>query len=225
MARTHDAPMTATSAQPTPVPKRRRWPRILIFLVIAIVVLTTAATGGTAWYFSSQALQLSPDHPAYSLRLLALRGTSVELNRTDDSMRPGSYSLQLPSGGRIMLGAILSSNRKSVVRRISGKTQGLRVGTHLHLDFLMYSSPGALRLSYRRIDVPDPLGPMPAWYVPGHGSTWVVLVHGRGMSLNEGMRPLRTLAGLGLPVLDLSYRNDAGAPASSDRNYHLGVTE
>jgi pimeloyl-ACP methyl ester carboxylesterase len=39
------------------------------------------------------------------------------------------------------------------------------------------------------------------------------------------MRPLSTLASLGLPVLDLSYRNDVGAPASSDHMYHLGASE
>jgi len=189
------------------------------------VVLTGVGIGGVAWYFSPQALQLAPDHPTYSLRVLALRGNTVEVTRTDDTMRPGTYSLQWPAGGRATLGAILSSNQKGVVRRLTGNTQGLKAGTQVHFDLFVYGSPAALHLSYRSINVPDPLGPMPAWYVPGRSSTWVVLVHGRGMSRTEGMRPLRTLAGLGLPVLDLSYRNDVGAPASSDHRYHLGATE
>jgi uncharacterized protein len=220
-----DAPKAAPLAPPIPVPKRRRWPRLLVYLLIALVVLTGVGIGGTAWYFSSQALQPAPDHPTYSLRVLALRGNTVEVTRTDDTMRPGTYSVQWSGGGRVILGAIVSSSQQGVVRRISGTTQGLRVGTHLHFDPFVYGSPAALYLSYRSVNVPDPLGPMPAWYVPGRSSTWVVLVHGRGMSRTEGMRPLRTLAGLGLPVLDLSYRNDVGAPASSDHKYHLGATE
>jgi pimeloyl-ACP methyl ester carboxylesterase len=222
---THDTVKAASAARPIPVPKRRRWPRILVYLLIVLVVLTGAAIGGTSWYFSSQALQLAPDQPTYSLRVLALRGNTIEVTRTDDTMRPGTYSLQWTGGGRVALGAIVSSNQQGVVRRISGTRQGLRVGSHVHFDFFLYGSPAALHLSYRSVNVPDPLGPMPAWYVPGRSHTWVVLVHGRGMSVTEGMRPLSTLASLGLPVLDLSYRNDVGAPASSDHEYHLGATE
>ncbi|HEX8917894.1 MAG TPA: prolyl oligopeptidase family serine peptidase, partial [Chloroflexota bacterium] len=52
-----------------------------------------------------------------------------------------------------------------------------------------------------------------------------LLVHGHASNRAEGMRPLPTLAGLGLPVLDMTYRNDSGAPSSSDHLYHLGATE
>lgn len=192
---------------------------------MALVVIVAASIGGVTWYFSSQALQLAPEHPTYSLRVIALHQNSVEITRTDDTMRPGTYSLQWAGGGRATLGKILSSNQEGVVRRLSGNMQGLAVGAHLHFDIFIYPSPAALHLRYHTVNVRDPLGSMPAWFVPGRSSTWVVLVHGRGQSRAEGMRPLSTLASLGLPVLDLSYRNDVGAPASSDHEYHLGATE
>jgi pimeloyl-ACP methyl ester carboxylesterase len=111
------------------------------------------------------------------------------------------------------------------VRRISGNTHGLGVGTHVRIDIWVYASPAVFHESYRTVNVPDPLGAMPAWYVPGTRHTWVILVHGYGTGRREGLRPLPVLHGLGLPVLDMTYRNDVGAPPSPDHLYHLGATE
>jgi uncharacterized protein len=203
---------------------RRKW-RIAVYSAIALVLLVAVAIVGVAWYFSSQALQVSPDHPTYKLRVLAIGTHTVEVARTADTVRPGTYSLQWLPNGRIDLGSVVSANQNGVVRRYTGNARGLSAGSLVHFDFWMYHSPADLHLSYRSVKVPDPLGPMPAWFVPGHGSTWVLIVHGRGASLTEGMRPLSTLASLGFPVLDLSYRNDPGAPASPDHEYHLGASE
>jgi uncharacterized protein len=219
--------VNAVAAAPLGAPVRksgRRW-KIIVYLAIALLLLVAVAVAGIAWYFSSQALQVSPDHPTYKLRVVALRGHTVEVTRTADTMRPGTYSLQWLPHGRVTLGAVLSTNQNGVVRRFTGSARGLKVGSPVHFDFFMFRSPADLHLTYRSVMVPDQLGPMPAWLVPGHSSTWVVIVHGRGMSVTEGMRPLQTLASLGFPVLDLSYRNDPGAPPSADHEYHLGASE
>lgn len=214
-----------TSAPPeTSVLRRRRWPRRLLYVAAVLLVMAIIGLGSAAWYFSSQALDATPDRATYSLRVLALHRHRVEITRTENTVRPGTYRLQW-HGGQVMLGDITSISDRGVVRRFSGSGQGLKVGTSVHFDAMIYSSPAALHLPYQTVKVPDPLGPMPAWYIPGKRSTWVIMVHGRGMSRMEGMRPLSTLAELGLPVLDISYRNDVGAPASPDHIRHLGASE
>lgn len=80
-------------------------------------------------------------------------------------------------------------------------------------------------LAFTEVGIATELGEAPAWFVPGTASTWVVAVHGRGSSRAEVLRVLPVLHGAGVPVLAVTYRNDAGAPKSPDGLYHLGDTE
>lgn len=199
-------------------------PRFVIILAATVFVIGTTACGVTAWYFSGKILVPTTDTPSYSLRLLSLHGNTLSVRRTAGTMRPGFYSLQW-HGGRVEVGTVTSVSPSVVFRQIVGSSHGLTMGTPLHLDIYMHSSPDDMHIRYRTVQVTGPLGRMPAWYIPGRRSTWVLFVHGRGANRAEGLRPLSTLTQLGLPVLDLSYRNDVGTPRSPDGLYHLGATE
>ena len=53
----------------------------------------------------------------------------------------------------------------------------------------------------------------------------MITVHGLGMTLHHPMNVLPLLHRLRFPVLNVSYRNDPGAPKSPDGIGHLGDTE
>jgi len=83
----------------------------------------------------------------------------------------------------------------------------------------------AFDLTYTMVGIPTPLGAMPAWWIPGRRSTWVVLVHGLGGDRSDTLPAMPTLHQLGYPMLVISYRNDVGSPPSPDHRTHLGATE
>ncbi len=214
-----------SAASPPMQPRRRsRLVLKLSLVAVSLLVLVAAVLGGAAWYFSSQLLDVRPDRPSYNLKILALGHTTITLPRTGSTQRPGVYGLDWP-GGRVSLGPIVSMTRHTVVRRFTGNIRDLRTGDFVDFDVAVFGSPAGFHARYRTVQIPDALGPMPAWYIPGRLHTWVVLVHGYKASRTDPLRAAPTLMALGLPVLDLSYRNDIGAPTSPDHLYHLGATE
>jgi alpha-beta hydrolase superfamily lysophospholipase len=70
-----------------------------------------------------------------------------------------------------------------------------------------------------------PLGPLPAWYFPGQGSTFVIGVHGQNGSRNDLLRVIDTVHKMGFPVLDITYRNDLGAARDPSGYLRYGQTE
>lgn len=207
---------------------RRAWLRWSIGTLIALVVLAAVALAAGSWYFSSQLLDVSHTPGPYSIDVTAIgsaEGTSqVTLSRTTDTMRRGRFGIDWPHGHAI-IGAILRSNAVTVTRLVQGDTAGLTAGMHVQFNAYVYTSPAAVHLAYRAIRYPDPLGPMPAWYIPGRRATWVIIAHGYKNIRAEGVRPMPVLSRFGLPILDIDYRNDAGAPQSPDGLYHLGASE
>src|SRR6478672_2617894 len=100
-------------------------------------------------------------------------------------------------------------------------------GARAMLDAAAFEpDPAAVGLEFSEVAISTPLGPCPAWHVPGaDGDTWAVLVYGRGGPRRESLRVLPALHALGLSALVVSYRNDPEAHASPDGRYHLGDTE
>jgi uncharacterized protein len=211
--------------------------RPLLIVVGALLVLLAAADAGIGWYFSGQILQL--DTVTYPNTVVEVTGTTVTLSRDDNSRRPIAWGLDW-SGGHAILDTTAVIDGDHVRRHVLSVTSGSLVkGLHVALNHDVYDGDPmtALGLPFTPIDVPGPLGKAPAWLVPPSTSgppdttrvpaktTWVIAVHGRGGSREESLRILPNLAHSGLTSLLITYRNDADAPSSADKHYHLGASE
>jgi pimeloyl-ACP methyl ester carboxylesterase len=210
-------------------PKRPR-KRLISIAVIVMLVLVLLGIGtllGASIYFSNSILQV-PDFttPTYDTPVLAVSDTSVTLKRMGNDMHPGEFEIEWPAG-QALVGPTLSFDHNSVTRQLLLKTGPLSAGTSIFWTRYVYTGQirKSLGLSISDVQVPDPLGTMSAWYVPGKLSTWAILVHGRGTTRDEALRVFKPLAQLGLPLLSISYRNNIGAPHSSDSANHLGDSE
>jgi hypothetical protein len=86
----------------------------------------------------------------------------------------------------------------------------------------------AFGLAFTDGSVPTPLGPAPAWLIPPASearSTWAIYVHGINGRREDGYRYVKLLHEAGFPLLLITYRNDAGAPATADGLHGYGVSE
>ncbi|MGP3685151.1 alpha/beta hydrolase family protein [Streptomyces sp. IBSNAI002] len=146
------------------------------------------------------------------------------------ALRPGTYGLDAP-GVHAVVGSVLPDaehDPDTVVRRLLAVTHGsLHPGTRVTLTPQVHlgNPRTALGLEHADVDVPGELGALPAWFVPGARDTWVITVHGLGSGREHPMVVMPFLHRHRLPVLDLAYRGDLGAPASPDGLGHLGESE
>ncbi len=211
--------------------RRARW----IVAAAAAAALILALGALASWHFSSVALV--PDHSPWSERVdvEAVTPGSIELHRSEAAARPGYFGLAW-QGGHAIVGPVESEGDDAVTRKLTRVRGYLVPGLEAGLESNVYAGdPGeALGLPYRAVDVPDPLGPMPAWLIPAprHSDpnsapshTWAIVVHGHNDSRQCDLRIAPTLHRAGFPSLLISYRNDLGAPESPDGLYHLGETE
>jgi uncharacterized protein len=167
-------------------------------------------------------------HDSYPLRVLAVgnRDRTITLGSGPDAAEPGTFRLAWP-GGQARIGPVTASGAGSVTRQLSHVSGRLAPGEPAGIEPDPYTGDPltALGISFTTVRVPTPLGGMPAWQITGRRSTWVILIHGLGGSRADTLPVMPALRALGFPMLAITYRNDAGAPASPDHQSHLGATE
>ncbi|MFF8774580.1 alpha/beta hydrolase family protein [Kitasatospora sp. NPDC015120] len=162
------------------------------------------------------------------VRVQALGAGRVTFTRTPVSERPGRWAVEWGEDGHAVVEEVLHRDEKGVTRRLVRADRGtLAPGTEVRFTPRVHlGDPGrALGLPFAETAVEGELGAMPAWRLGGKRGTWVVLVHGPDADRAQTLPVLPELQRLGLPALVVTYRGDAGAPASPDGLGHFGETE
>lgn len=217
---------------------RRRWLRRLLWSALAVVVvLAVVFFGGGGWYFAGQirsgALQVEPAGPmrAYDdVRVVGLSGGQVQLRAIGDQpalVKPELYGIAW-HGGTGHLGALVTVSGGVVTRPLtvaSGSPPAVGQPAVLDRAYFLGDPRTALGIPVRDVVVHGPLGPLPAWYFPGRGDTFVIGVHGQNGSRNDLLRVVNIVHRMGLPALDVTYRNDYGAARDPSGYLGYGQTE
>ncbi len=213
-------------------------PRSLLRAVLVgggAVAAVGAGLSAAATLFARRVVSPEDGEQADDVEVLGIGAGTVTLRATPETIAPGRYGLWTDGGsGHARLGEVIDHDEASrtVTRRLLGIDGGrLREGSARWNQYFFVGTPSsALGLPYQDVAVEGEIGPMPAWFVPPAAGvpgrdTWAILVHGRGATREEGLRALPVLHRSGIPSLVISYRNDADAPASPARRYHLGESE
>ncbi len=226
-----------TPASTTSAPRRRRARRLgrlaVVGLAVVLALLVLAFFLGGGWYFSDQVyadgLQVKHPGPGYGQEVASVGVGTITIADPagEEPLLDGDavYGLQWDGGyGQISGDGTGDDEVTRDFVLLSGEPP--RVGTPVSPDRPAFSDPAAaLGREVENVTVDSELGPLDAWHVPGPSETWAVLVHGKGAERAEMLRLMRTTVAAGLPSLDITYRNDAGAPADPSGLYQFGRTE
>ncbi|WP_335936023.1 alpha/beta hydrolase [Streptomyces sp. PTD5-9] len=191
-----------------------------------------AASVAAGRHAGGAALRAPSGRPLPADRALTVHATApgrVTLTRSLTALRPGTYAL-VGDDVHAVVGPVAEHVRHApdtVVRRLERVDRGtLETGARVRITPQLHSGdPSVLGLGHEEVEIPGELGALPAWFLPGPRDTWVITVHGLGTTREHPLNVMGLLHGLRLPVLDLAYRGDAGAPRSPDGLSRLGESE
>jgi pimeloyl-ACP methyl ester carboxylesterase len=206
---------------------------VLVALLLGIVVAGSWQDADRIEQRSLAVHHGGPRGPVHSpLEVTSFARGQVTLRRTvdvpSDPLRTSDvYGLVWPGGRGVVSGPpdLQPGGRARRVLKVTAGTAPVP-GAGASLDRSVWTDPrAAYGVGFDDVAVPCADGRCPAWYVPGRGSTWLLLVHGRGASRAETLRAMGPALHAGMPALALTYRNDVGAPADPTGRYRYGDTE
>jgi pimeloyl-ACP methyl ester carboxylesterase len=217
-------PIEGTEARP------RRWVRWVAIGIGALLFLVYAVVG---WVASNQiidSIRVSPWTPTYPIGVVSVSDTSITLTVPASTTATADHDAVLGLrwvGGYGQVGAASGSGTTEVrpFTLMEGSPPPIGAAVAEFDPFAFDGDPSGLGLQFETVTYPGPLGDLTAWYLPGEGSRWIVAVHGLGADQREWLRMIDSLRDLHMPTLLVSYRNDDGAPATSDHLILAGQEE
>lgn len=203
----------------------------LVRWLMAPLLAGALVLGSSSWYLAGQigdrSLLPHPRVPRTALTVVAVHPGAITLRgRAPELSATGTYGVYWAGGYGQVTG--FPHGREVVTRSFRLLTgvaprRGARAG--ITGDAFPEDPRVALGVRVQSISYRSAGGVFPAWYVPGRGTTWALLVHGKGATRASMLRMMRAPVRLGLPSLDIGYRNDDGTPLDASRRYGWGGTE
>jgi hypothetical protein len=199
--------------------------------------LAAAFLFGGSWYLAgrihSEALAVGPGPalPAYDdVQFVGLSPGQAQLRAVGDQaalFKPELYGVAWP-GGTGYLGASAAVSGGIVTRPltvISGSAPIAGQVAALDRSYFLTDPETALGIPMQDIAVPGPLGPLPAWYFPAPGRTFIIGVHGQNGTRKDLLRVTEIVHRMGFPALAVTYRNDLGTVRDPSGYLRYGQTE
>jgi alpha-beta hydrolase superfamily lysophospholipase len=205
--------------------------------IAALMSLMAASFFGSAWYLSgkirSEALAVAPGPamPAFDdVQFEALHAGKARLRAIGDQpalYRPGLCAIAW-QGGTGQLGPRAAVSGGAVARPltvISGSAPAVGQLAALDAAYFLGDPAAALGIPMQDVDIPGPLGPLPAWYFPAPGNTLVIGVHGQNGTRKDVLRVIDVVHRIGFPALAITYRNDLGTIRDPSGYHRYGQAE
>lgn len=155
---------------------------------------------------------------------------AVVLDRTSQTSAPGLYNLWLEGGGWVRLGGVVAEDDATVTRLVTAVVPAgsLHRGERASWSGIYYRDPADAGLDAEDVIVHTPVGPAPAWLIPGAGGQsqhWAIHIHGMGSPRAGTLRGVQVASEAGLTSLVVTYRNDGEGPTVGSGRSTLGTTE
>ena len=206
-------------------------------VLAALISLTAAFFVGSGWYLADKirsealAVEPGPAMPAYDdVQFVGLPPGQVQLRAIGDQpalFKPELYGIAW-QGGIGYLAAPAAVSIGVVTRPLTvafGSAPKVGQLAALERSYFLGDPEAALGIPLRAVVVPGPLGPLPAWYFPGRGSTFVIGVHGQNGTRKDVLRVIDIVHHMGFPALAVTYRNDLGTVRDPSGYLRYGQTE
>lgn len=155
---------------------------------------------------------------------------ALVLDRTARTAAPGLYNLWLEGGGWVRLGAVVAEDAATVTRLVSAVIPdgGLHRGERASWSGIYFRDPADAGLAADDVVVEAPVGPAPAWLIPGAGGEsdhWGIHIHGMGSPRAGTLRGVQVASEASLTSLVVTYRNDGEGPTVGSGRSTFGATE
>lgn len=163
--------------------------------------------------------------PEFDIELVG--SGQIVLPRNETTEREGIWGVSNGEGGYGQMAGIISQDAETVARSFRTLSGRFIAGDTVSFDaYAVGEDPSqAFAIDYEDIRIAGELGVNPAWFIPGQGDTWAIVIHGEGQDeRRQALRILPVLDDLELPTLVITYRNDTAAPEDGGY-YRWGLSE